>query len=465
MRFKDLTLPLVFIVCIVVAWYSELLTRPPKPDGPVHVSYWEKWTGFEGSAMRAVVDAFNASQADVHVDLLTVSNIERKTLFAISGGNPPDIAGLFGPNLAEYVDDNALRPLDSYCRQYSIQRSQYVPIFYDIGTYDGHVYSLPSTPACTALHYNKQMFRAAGLNAEHPPQTIEELDEAAAKITTRKPDGSIDHAGFLPADPGWWAWSWGYLFGGRLWDGKSRITANSPENVRAFAWIQSYSDRYGSKELSKFESGLGQFSSPQNPFLSNKVAMELQGVWMYNFIHQYSPQLEKPVLNWAAVPFPHPANRPDLANLTIADEDILVIPRGAQHPDAAFKFIAFVQSQKGMEMLCMGQKKESPLLSVTPAFYKQHPNPFIHLFADMPKSKNVISAPKIGIWPEYQDELKNAYDLIERKERTAQQALDYVQARMQPKWDQYLERLKSRRETARAEGALAKNHALSGAGQ
>ena len=49
----------------------------------------------------------------------------------------------------------------------------------------------------------------------------------------------------MPAEPGWWNWGWGYFFGGKVWDGKDGITANSPENIRAFEWIQSWSKKYG----------------------------------------------------------------------------------------------------------------------------------------------------------------------------------------------------------------------------
>ena len=44
---------------------------------------------------------------------------------------------------------------------------------------------------------------------------------------------------------------------------------------------------------------------------------------MYNFITKYAPDMK-----WGAVPFPYPKDRPDLANSTIADEDILVSPDG-----------------------------------------------------------------------------------------------------------------------------------------
>jgi multiple sugar transport system substrate-binding protein len=446
------TLPILAAAILATIAASEVITfRKPDP-GPVRVTYWEKWTEFEGDAMRKVVDTFNASQNRVHVDLLTVSSIERKTLLAIAGNDPPDVAGLYGPNVAQYADDNAIIPLDEYCREKGISAEQYIPAFWDMGFYNGHVYALPSAPASTALHYNKAMFRAANLDPEKPPGTIEEMNAAAEKIVTRTPSGQIDKAGFMPAEPGWWNWGWGCIFGGKLWDGKDRLTANSPENIRAFDWVQSWSKKYGATEMQTFRSGFGNFSSPQNGFLSGKVAMEIQGVWMYNFIDKYSPGMERPVRQWAAVPFPYPADRPDLKGTTFADEDILVIPRGAKHPKEAFEFIAFVESQKGMELLCMGQRKNSPLAKVSDAFWKNHPNPFIKLFSEQPRSKNVILPPPIGIWPEYQAEIKNAFEEVSLLHKTPKEALDHVQARMQPKFEEYRERLRLRGELNDAPG-------------
>src|SRR5262249_28723289 len=151
-------------------------------------------------------------------------------------------------------------------------------------------------------------------------------------------------------------------------------------------------------------------------------------------------------LEWAAVPFPHPADRPDLADSTYVDEDVLVIPRGAKHPDAAFEFIRFVQSQKGMELLCMGQRKNSPLVNVSDDFYKHHPNPFVKLSAELPRKKNTIFPPQLGIWPEYQNEMNNAFDEVTLLKKTPQEALDAVQERMQQKLDDYLLRLRLREE-------------------
>ena len=131
-------------------------------------------------------------------------------------------------------------------------------------------------------------------------------------------------------------------------------------------------------------------------------------------------------------------------------EPLTVIPRGAKHPKEAFEFIKFVESQKGMELLCMGQMKHSPLAESSIEFYANHPNPYIELFTDMPKSESVVSPPKIAIWPEYRDELANAFDEIFVNGVEPRAALRKVRERMQPALDRYL-RQRQRREAAENE--------------
>ena len=435
--FARFVTPAVVLTVLGAFVVSEQVVRPKHDDGKIHVTYWEKWTGIEFDAIKKVVDEFNRSQDKIHVDLLSVSGIHNKTLMATAAGVPPDVAGLFGPNVAQYFHDRAVIPLDEMCAEAGISRDDYIPIYWDICTFEGRVYALPATPASTALHYNTRLFKEAGLS--RPPETIEEMDAYAAKLTKTNAKGEIVQAGFMHQEPGWWNWGWGFVFGGELWDGESKITCDSPDNVRAFEWLQSYSKKYGVSKLQTFKSGFGAFASPQNAFLSEKVAMVLQGGWMGNFIDQFNPSLQ-----WAAAPFPYPSDRPDLKGRTFADLDILVIPRGAKHPKEAFEFIKFVSSQKGMEMLCLGQTKHSPLAKSSPEFYATHPNPFIRLFTDMPKSESVVSPPKIAIWPEYSSEMRNAFDQIFVEGKDPQQVLSNVRVRMQPALDRYLREKKLR---------------------
>ena len=447
MNFKTSFAAIVTVAVTVgsIVW-SELIMLPEDHGNVVHVTYWEKWTAFERDAMKAVVDKYNATEGakkHIFVDFMPVSGIEDKTIVAISGKMPPDIAGLSTISLAAFADNDANVPLEDYCKEYGIKESDYVPINWRQMYYNGHVFALPTTPDSNALHFNRAEFRAAGLDPNMPPRTFDEMDAMAAKLTKKDSNGHYTQFGFIPSDPGWWNWGWGYFFGGELWDGRDRITCNSPENIEGYKWVSNYSHRYGPTQINSFKSGFV-FASPTNGFISGKEAMQFQGVWMYNFISKYNPKLD-----WAAAPMPHPKNRPDLADMTLADSDNVVIPVGAKHPKEAFDFIAFLQRQENMELLCMGQRKESPLAKVSDGFLKNHPNPFIRLFTDLPKGKSSRIPPMIGIVNEYTADLSEAFDEITLLRETPKEALDEVQKRIQAKLDHYRWIMKLRAEQSR----------------
>ena len=204
-------------------------------EGPVKIVYWEKWTKFEGQAAKDMVDAFNRKyEGKIHVEIRTIAQIEQKLLLAIAGDNPPDVAGIYAFNVAPYADHDALICLDDHCEQAGISRDDYIPVFWDMCQHRGRTWALPTTPATVALHWNKRLFKEAGLDPDTPPKTLEELDEFARKLTKVDENGEITQVGFLPQEPGWWHWAWGLWFGGTLWDGHDTITTDCPGNIRAF---------------------------------------------------------------------------------------------------------------------------------------------------------------------------------------------------------------------------------------
>ena len=433
------------IVAALVACLYVGITRQSRPDtmaGRVHVTYWEMWTGYEADVMREVVAEFNRRQDRIHVEMLTMSQIDRKLLLATAGGMPPDVVGLGNDNLSVFGDRKVLLPLDDYLARAGITRDDYIPAYWDICEYEGHMYALPTTPASLALHWNKALFREAGLDPERPPRTLAELDEFAEKLTTRDEKGRLVQMGFMPTHPGWWNRAWGYYFGGQLWDGLDQITTDCPENVRAYEWVQSYSKKYGATELQFFQSGFGHFASPREAFFAGQVAMELHGVWTANQISKYAPHME-----WAAAPFPVAPGDGSLADAAYVECNVLCIPVGAKNPEEAFEFIKFVSSQEIMEVLCLGHKKHTPLARVSRGFIDNHPNPYVQVFIDVAKRSRPFSNPKTTIWSEYQNELLAAFDEIWLQRTTPEEALSRVQVRMQHKLDRHLERMKLREET------------------
>jgi len=421
---RGFLVPLGAVALVGVALWGEDVVKRKPYDGRIPVVYWEKWTGAEGEEMRKVVDKFNASQDRIYVKYLSISAVNDKTLLASSGGVPPDVAGIWHGQAAQFSEAGDVMDMKEMFDAAGMKREDYIPGYWDMVFYKGQLTAMPSTPSSTAMHVNAGLMPAKYKDPKNFPKTIEELDDLVDQISKKRPDGRLELAGYLPQEPGWWNYGWGYVFGGKLQDG-DKITIDSKENIRAYDWVGSFSKRFGTRETQTFQSGFGNFSSPQNAFLDEKVAAVQQGVWMANYIHLYNNKM-----TWYAVPFPHPKDRPDLANQTFLGLDVLVIPKAAKHPKEAFEFIKFVQRQDIMEGLCMGHGKNSPLANVSQRFLTEHMNPYIGLFNELARSKNAVAPLKVGYWQQFSAEMVNAMQQVNLGQKSAKDALKLAQARM-----------------------------------
>lgn len=384
----------------------------PTWDRRVHLAYWEKWGSFEQEACQAMVDAFNASQEDIFVHYVNIGEIDRKAMLAIMGGESPDVLGLWSWAVAPFAEGNALRPLDELMAQSGLGRDHYIENYLKLGEYDGRVYALPTTPATVALFYNKAHFRrkadqlrAAGLDPDRGPATIDELTRYADVLTEFGPDGRPTVMGFSPTEPGWFHATWGYYFGGTLYDEQTgQITTDCPQNVRAFTWVKRFAERYGRERMLTFIGGFGSFDSPQNAFIDGKVSMEMQGVWFPNFIRRHRPDLE-----FGVVAFPTAEGVP--GPRSVLEADVIGIPRGCPHPQEAWRFVHWVQTE-GLAILDRQQGKHLPWRDTPPGFRDGHPNKELAIFEELAASPHSFRLPQIIVWREYRDEMDRAFQHI-----------------------------------------------------
>jgi ABC-type glycerol-3-phosphate transport system substrate-binding protein len=443
-------------ICCLLGLIALAGCKRRADDERVHITYWEKWTGAEAAAIQAVVDEFNASQDRITVDLVSVAQVDRKLITATAGGSPPDLAGIWLPNIASFADCDAVLPLDEFMQADRAAEhpapgraqagadflSRYVPVYARMAVHRGRIYGLVTTPSTVALHWNKTLFREAGLDPERPPRTRAELDEFARRLTRKDPaTGSILQAGFLPQEPGWWLWANPLWFGGSFMDAEGEISVGRDRaNPAALRWLRSYTDEYGKDELQRFISGFGTFGSPQSAFFNGKVAMVLQGVWLNNYIRQFSPGMDYGVAAWPAVQEGEGGGAP----FTVAEADMIVIPRGAKHQKEAWEFIRYLSSAnlaagarqevRGMETLCLLQEKNSPLKEWSPFFSDHHPHPHIALFRALAESPRAQFSPSMGIWQEYLRELNTANEKVRLAAADPDTAYDYVQQRVEASW-------------------------------
>jgi len=404
-RHTGANLVLAMLLFFLVSFGCDILIPQPADeyvDGRLRITYWEKWGGAYGKIIRSVVDHFNASQDSLYVDILIVSQINQKALLAIAAGKPPDLVGLWSGDIPQYAEQGALMCLDPFMERGALRREDFIDIFITVNSYEGKVYALPTTPATNALHWNKDLFEEVGLDPEVPPRTLDQLDEMAARLTKYDDRGNLVRLGFSPFEPSWWPWQWGHWFGGRLWDGDSKI-----------------------------------YLSAQSAFLSGKVAMVLDGVWMHNVIARYSPGLRCGVA-------PFPSAVPGLSGVAMAESDSLSIPVGATHPEEAFQFIEFLCGQEGSEMLNKMHGKFTPLKRVSREFIESNPNPNVEMFRELARSPNVFCAPRMGIWYEYADEIAPMMDAVRLGKATPRELLPQVQQQVQHKLDKVRRRMERR---------------------
>ena len=121
-----------------------------------------------------------------------------KTIAAIQGGNPPEFAILGNSELYSLLSLEAIIPLDDLING-DPDGKEYIddfwPAFLMNSYYEGKIYSIPWQRSTIIMYYNKDAFRAAGLDPETPPANWEELVEYAQKLTIRDEAGNVKQWG------------------------------------------------------------------------------------------------------------------------------------------------------------------------------------------------------------------------------------------------------------------------------
>jgi len=414
----------ILLIAMFLTGCSSTTFQSKKDSGIIEITYWQFWTGDEGKAIESLVEKFNTTHKNIKVKMLTISEPRKKILLSIIGGTPPDVISAVAEWIPELSTRNALTPLDEYCKENNIRKEQFIPVFWNILNLNRHQWALPTTPTTTALYWNKNLFKEAGLDPEKPPKTFKDLELYAEKLTKKRADGKIIQTGFLPSWPTFSLGFYPILFNGS-WQNPltGEVTANNIKNIEAWRWTQSFAKALGAKNIQTFHEECGNYQGPNNPFYVGKIGIETNGVWEGNFISRFAPNIK-----WGAAPAPSIDGK--LA--TIVNTDCIIIPRGSKHPKEAFEFISWLMKPENLEELCIAQKKFSPLIySDREEFIKKHPNPYIKVFIDLARSEHAQYFPQVVSYQLYARELKRAFELVMKLEKDPKDALDEVQKKME----------------------------------
>jgi sn-glycerol 3-phosphate transport system substrate-binding protein len=122
-----------------------------------------------------------------------------KALTAFKSGDPPDIAVLLTTDMFTLIDEDAIAPLDELLKTDADKAwaGSFYPVFMENSrtggkTSDVKIWSIPFQRSTIVMYWNKDAFRAAGLDPDKAPDTWDELVADGGKLTKRDTAGNIN---------------------------------------------------------------------------------------------------------------------------------------------------------------------------------------------------------------------------------------------------------------------------------
>ncbi len=153
---------------------------------PVKVVWWHAMSGELGTVVDGLVKQFNESQDEVEVEAVfqgTYDESLNKLKTAMGSGTGPTMIQTYEIGSRFMIDSGAITPMQQFIDAESYDVSNLEENILGYYTFDDRLYSMPFNTSNPILYYNKDAFKAAGLDPENPPKTYEEVAEAAKTLT------------------------------------------------------------------------------------------------------------------------------------------------------------------------------------------------------------------------------------------------------------------------------------------
>ena len=297
----------------------------------VEIRFWAM--GAEGEQVAKLVPQFERENPGIRVRVQQIpwTAAHEKLLTAHVGNSTPDVAQLGNTWIPEFQALGALTNLGPLVARSSVIREQsYFPGIWATNVVDDTIFGVPWYVDTRVLFYRKDLLARAGWN-EMPTSWA---DWRRAMEDVKRTLGSDRWAIFLPTNE----WAQPAILGMQagsplLKDGGRWGAFSDPAFMRAFEfYLGLYRDGlapvYGNTDIAnlfqEFERGLFVFY--------------ITGPWnIGEFGRRLPDELQD---DWATAPLPGPTG-PE-SGLSTAGGSSLVLFRGSEHPDEAWKFIEFM---------------------------------------------------------------------------------------------------------------------------
>lgn len=248
-------------------------------ENSITLNFWNVFTGSDGDILREIVDNYNATNTDnitIKMDIMPNDTLQQKLPASIATNTAPDFV-LFGvENIAPYVSNDSLEDISDFWDVSGVEQTNFLNNVLDLSYVDGKLYGTPMQYNVSYLYWNKDLFKAAGLDPDTPPATLDELATYAEKLT----DESKNQYGLaLPTDATYMQFLWAN--GGDADDPVTNTNLlNSEENLKTLEWLQ---DLTFNKKVSPMNiTG----SDADTMLQAGQIAMYMSGPWQINGLRE-----------------------------------------------------------------------------------------------------------------------------------------------------------------------------------
>ena len=131
-----------------------------------------------------------------------------KALTAVKSGDPPVTSILLSTDMFTLIDEDAIVPFDDLIKTDEDRAwlKAFYPAFMENSQTGGKTWGIPFQRSTIVLYYNKDAFKEAGLDPNHPPATWTEMREYAQKLTKRDASGNVTQWGVQIPSSGFPYW-------------------------------------------------------------------------------------------------------------------------------------------------------------------------------------------------------------------------------------------------------------------
>ncbi|OGP60823.1 MAG: hypothetical protein A2V67_16130 [Deltaproteobacteria bacterium RBG_13_61_14] len=349
---------------------------------------------------------------------LPYDDMRNKVLIAVAAGKGPDIAYVDCIWLGEYASNKIIIPVTKYMNATPALKNDLYSPFLAGATWKGEIYGPWSHTDVRTLVWNKDMFKAAGLDPEKPPTTWSQLREYAKKLTN--PSKDVWGFGF-PAFASEGSLDMWYPFvyqGGKgiLSDDFTKAIFNQPHGVAAMQLYYDlmWTDHASPTDLIGVEEG-----QHTDGFDAGKYAMIIMaGTNKTNdaYADLTRQQFEARV---GAAPYPL---APGGKVATGSGGWIIGITRDAKNPDVAWDFITSVLKTDNLVDFVVADGDEATYKSVVASpKYKEYLPQYPVRFGLMDSTH---FRPPVPEYLKIADALLNAMQKVLTQKASAQEALN-----------------------------------------